>query len=39
MVADNSSKNNITKPIGIITSHDLLPASTLLLADKTIPYN
>jgi CBS domain-containing protein len=38
VVEDNSSKNNKTKPIGIITSHDLLPASTLLLADRTTPY-
>jgi CBS domain-containing protein len=26
------------KPIGIITNHDVLPASTLLLANKTTPY-
>ncbi len=38
VVVDNSSKNNKTKPIGIITNHDLLPSSTLLLADKTTPY-
>ena len=27
------------KPIGIITNHDVLPASTLLLANKTTPYS
>jgi predicted transcriptional regulator len=26
------------KPIGIISNHDVLPASTLLLANKTTPY-
>jgi CBS domain-containing protein len=31
--------NKNSKPVGIITSHDLLPASTALLANKTmIPY-
>jgi CBS domain-containing protein len=29
--------NNNSKPVGIITSHDLLPASTLLIADKSKP--
>lgn len=32
VVGDNNSK-----PVGIITSHDLLPASTLLIADKSKP--
>ncbi|HXW12179.1 MAG TPA: CBS domain-containing protein [Nitrososphaeraceae archaeon] len=32
IVGDNNSK-----PVGIITSHDLLPASTLLIADKSKP--
>ena len=32
MVKDSS------KPIGIITNHDLLPASTILLANKITPY-
>jgi CBS domain-containing protein len=29
--------NNNSQPVGIITSHDLLPASTLLIADKSKP--
>lgn len=32
VIGDNNSK-----PVGIITSHDLLPASTLLIADKSKP--
>ena len=32
VVGDNNGK-----PVGIITSHDLLPASTLLIADKSKP--
>jgi CBS domain-containing protein len=32
VVGDSNSK-----PVGIITSHDLLPASTLLIADKSKP--
>jgi CBS domain-containing protein len=32
VVGDNNSK-----PVGIITSHDLLPTSTLLIADKSKP--
>jgi CBS domain-containing protein len=32
VVGDNNSK-----PVGIITTHDLLPASTLLIADKSKP--
>lgn len=32
VVGDNNGK-----PVGIITSHDLLPASTLLIADKSRP--
>lgn len=30
-------EDNNSKPVGIITSHDLLPASTLLIADKSKP--
>jgi CBS domain-containing protein len=36
VVVEDNKKNS--KPVGIITSHDLLPASTALLANKTTPY-
>ena len=36
VVVEDNNKNS--KPVGIITSHDLLPASTALLANKTTPY-
>ena len=36
VVVEDNTKNS--KPVGIITSHDLLPASTALLANKTTPY-
>jgi CBS domain-containing protein len=36
VVVEDNNKNS--KPVGIITSHDLLPATTALLANKTTPY-
>ncbi|MGA9841111.1 MAG: CBS domain-containing protein [Nitrososphaeraceae archaeon] len=36
VVVEDNNKNS--KPVGIITSHDLLPASTALFANKTTPY-
>ena len=36
VVVEDNNKNS--KPVGIITSHDLLPASTALHANKTTPY-
>ncbi len=36
VVVEDNKKNS--KPVGIITSHDLLPASTKLHANKTTPY-
>jgi CBS domain-containing protein len=38
IVVEGNRSNNNSKPVGIITTHDLLPASTLLLANKTTPY-